>query len=147
MKKNFLLLSGLLVAGWITVIAQGDPIVDSRTQESFKKEFPDAQFVKWTAISDYQVVNFVLLDHRLEAFFSKQGELLETRRDLNYNQLPLAVMKELEKNFPDSDLSEIEEISNTDGTKYILVAETTKRKYKVAATPDGTLSIIERTKK
>jgi hypothetical protein len=124
-----------------------DPIADSKVKESFKKEFPDAQFVKWSATQDYHRVDFVLTDYRLEAFFSKQGELLETHRDLSYNQLPLTVMKELEKNFPDTKFSQIEEISNSSGTKYSLIAETSKRIFKIIATPDGTTSIIERTRK
>ena len=57
------------------------------------------------------------------------------------------VMKELEKNFPDTKFSQIEEISNSSGTKYSLTAETSKRIFKVIATPDGTTSIIERTRK
>lgn len=147
MKKFFLPLSFLLVAGWTTTFAQSESVVNSRAGESFRKEFPGAQFVKWTETQNYQVVDFVLMDYRLEAFFSKQGELLETHRDLNYNQLPLAVMKELEKSFPNANYSEIEEVNNNVGTKYILRVETLKRNYKVVATPDGVVSITERIKK
>ena len=147
MKKFFFLLSSLLVVGVITSTAQMDPVVESRVKESFKKEFPEAQSVKWLGTQEYNRVDFVMKDYRLQAFFSKQGDLIETRRDLSYNQLPLTVMKELEKNYPDTEFSQIEEISNNSGTKYILQAETTKRKFKIIATPDGTLSTTERTKK
>ena len=147
MKKFLLALSFLLVAGGITTFAQSDPFINPEVKQSFNKEFPGAQFVKWTGAQDYHRVDFVLMDYRLEAFFSKQGELIETRRGLNYNQLPLAVMKGLEKNFSDASFSEIEEITNSSGTKYSLRAETTKRKLGLVATPDGTLSIIERIKK
>src|SRR5690242_13434965 len=109
MKKNLLLLSILLVVGVITSTAQMDPIVDSKVKDSFKKEFPEAQSVKWLGSQDYNRADFVMKDYRLQTFFSKQGDLIETRRDLSYNQLPLAVMKELEKNFPNTELSQIEE--------------------------------------
>ena len=147
MKKFLLLLSGLLLIGVITSTAQMDPVVDSRVKDSFKKEFPEAQSVKWLDMQDYNRADFVTNDYRLQAFFSKQGDLIETRRDLSYNQLPLVVMKELEKNFPGAEFSEMEEVSNNTGTKYILRVQTEKRKYKVVATPDGTISITERMKK
>ena len=147
MKKFLLLLSGLLVVGVITTIAQMDPVVDTRVKDSFKKEFPEAESAKWSTTNDYNRVDFVMKDYRLGAFFSKQGDLLETRRDLNYNQLPLTVMKELEKNFPETAFSQIEEISNSSGTKYTLIAETSKKIFKVIATPDGTISVVERTRK
>src|SRR5690242_4864004 len=118
MKKFLLLLSSLLVVGVITSTAQVDPVVDPRVKDSFKKEFPEAQSVKWLNAQDYNRADFIMKDYRLGAFFSKQGELLETHRDLNYNQLPLTVMKELEKNFPGTTFSQIEEISDGSGTKY-----------------------------
>ena len=147
MKKIFLSLSFLVVIGLSTSFAQNASAINSFTEQAFKKEFPGAQFVKWRATSDYNIVDFVLRDHRIEAFFNKQGELLETRRDLNYNQLPLAVMKELEKSFLHANFSEIEEITNNINTKYLVRVETLKRKLKIIATPDGVVSIIERTKK
>jgi hypothetical protein len=147
MKKIFLLLSCLLVVGWITSIAQREPVVDPNVKESFKKEFPEAQFAKWSSTQDYDRVDFVIKDYRLGAFFNKQGDLLETHRDLNYNQLPLAVMKELEKNFPETTFSKIEEISSSSGTKYSLTAENPRKIFKIAATPDGTTSVVERQRK
>ena len=147
MKKIFLLLSSLLVVGVITSTAQRDPSVDPKVKESFKKEFPEAQLLKWSGTPDYNRADFVMKDYRLEAFFSKQGELIETRRDLIYHQLPLTVMKELEKNFPETTFSQIEEISNSSGTKYSLIAEGSKRIFKIVATPDGTTSVVERTRK
>lgn len=147
MKKVLLLLSGLLVAGVITTTAQMDPVVDPQVKESFKKEFPEAQSAKWSGNQDYNRVDFTMKDYRLQAFYNKQGDLIETRRDLSYNQLPLTVMKELEKNYPDTEFSQIEEISDNRGTKYLLRAETAKRKLRIIATPDGTLSTTGRTKK
>lgn len=147
MKKFLLLLSGLLVAGVITATAQMDPVVDQQVKESFKKEFPEAQSAKWSGNQDYDRVDFIMKDYRLQSFFSKQGDLIETRRDLGYSQLPLAIMKELEKNYPGTEFSQIEEISDNRGTKYLLKAETAKRKFRIIATPDGTLSTTGRTKK
>lgn len=147
MKKIFLLLSSLLVVGVITSTAQLDLVVDPKVKESFKKEFPEAQLVKWSGTQDYSRADFIMKDYRLEAFFNKQGELLETRRDLIYHQLPLTVMKELEKNFPETTFSQIEEISNSGSTKYSLIAESSKRIFKIVATPDGRTSVVERIRK
>ncbi len=147
MKKFLLVLSGLLVVGVIMTTAQMNPIADTKVKDSFKKEFPEAQSVKWLDTQEYNRADFVMKDYRLQAFFSKQGDLIETHRDLSYNQLPLSVMKELEKNFPETAFSQIEEISDNNGTKYSLIAESAKKIYKLIATPDGIISIIERTRK
>ncbi|MFI5133976.1 MAG: PepSY-like domain-containing protein [Chitinophagales bacterium] len=147
MKKIFLMLALIATVAATTVFANDDPKVNPRVQESFKKEFPGAQYVKWDKDQDYFKVIFVLADYRAEAWFSTDGELLGTTRDLLYDQLPLAVMKELEKKFPIANATEIKEVTNNYGTLYKLVLEDKKCSYRISATPNGEISVTEKIKK
>lgn len=147
MKKSVVLLSVLLLTGWTIAFAGKDPGVSPRVEAAFKKEFPAAQSVKWIQSQEYHKAVFVLLDYRVEAVFSDEGKLLETKRDLLYHQLPLAVIKELEYRFPGAEITEIKEVNTNGNTTYRLLAETKKRGYRVVATPDGNISITERLKK
>ncbi|HYM93317.1 MAG TPA: hypothetical protein VET23_04205 [Chitinophagaceae bacterium] len=147
MKKNYLMLSLVLGITWTAAFANNDPKLNSRVLESFKKEFPGAQYVKWNDDKDFLKATFVLADYRAEAWFDANGELLGTIRDLLYDQLPLTVMRGVERRFPDASPLEIREITNSNGTLYKLVIESKKRKYNVDATPDGLISVTKKTKK
>jgi hypothetical protein len=147
MKKIFLMLSLIAAVAGTTAFANDDPKVNLRVQESFKKEFPGAQYVKWGKDHDYFKAIFVLADYRAEAWFNTDGELLATTRDLLYDQLPLAVMKELEKKFPSANATEIREVTNSNGTLYKLLLEDKKVKYSISATPNGEVSVTEKIKK
>jgi hypothetical protein len=137
MKKFFLFLSFALIIGMTSAFASNDPNVSARVQQSFKREFPSAEYVTWDKDQDYLKASFVLADYRAEAWFSGDGQLLGTIRDLLYNQLPLAVMKEVDKKFSASNITEIREITNSNGTTYKMVVETRKGKFNISATPDG----------
>jgi hypothetical protein len=137
MKKIFLFVSFAMIVGMTSAFASNDPTVSPGVQQSFKKEFPSAGYVTWGKYQDYLKASFVLADHRTEAWFSADGQLLGTIRDLFYNQLPLAVMKEVDKRFPAANISETREVTNNNGTSYKMVVETRKGKFIVTATPDG----------
>lgn len=137
MKKFFLFLSFAMVIGMTQAFAANDPDVNSKVKQSFKKEFPSAAFVTWDKQQDYFKASFVLNDYRTEAWFSNEGELLGTIRNLLYNELPLAVMRGIETKFPSADILEIREITNSEGTTYKMTATIKKKKFGLSATPNG----------
>jgi hypothetical protein len=136
-----------MIVGVTTAFASGDPTVGPRVQQSFKNEFPQADYVIWGKDQDYFKATFVLNDYRTEAWFSADGELLGTVRNLLYDQLPLSVMRGIEKNYPSACVIEILEITNSDGTVYKMVATDKKGKIGLSATPDGVVMKTGRIKK
>lgn len=137
MKKFFLFLSFAMVIGTASAFAANDPNVNPVVKQSFKKEFPLAEYVSWDKDQDYFKASFVLNEYRAEAWFSEEGELLGTIRTLLYNELPLAVMRGIETKFPTADISDIREITNSNGTTYKMVASTSKKKFGLNASPNG----------
>src|ERR1700704_1165326 len=66
---------------------------------TFQKEFNGATDVKWTEGKDVISASFVLSETRVIAYFDHSGELLGTARSILFNQLPLAVIKEINKRY------------------------------------------------
>ena len=136
MKKIILSLSLLLTTGAAVVFA-AEKKTDPRVQELFKKEFAGAESVQWSTVNGYEKASFVFGGHRAEAYFTTEGELAGSVRDLFYDQLPLAVMKAVDKRFEGADILDVRELANTEGTSYKLVIETKYKKYNLTMSSNG----------
>jgi hypothetical protein len=142
MKKIILSMSMLLTLGAGTLFAMQDP--GPGAEETFRREFAGAEFVKWEVEGDYHRASFVLGGHRAEAYFTKEGELLGSIRDLFYDQLPLAVMKAVDSRFPDADINGLREVGTSDGVTYKMTIEFKNKKYDL--TVDSAGNLVEKTK-
>ena len=147
MKKIFVSLSLLLTAAVSTAFAGIVTRTDPGVEEVFKQEFARAENVNWSQQDNYQKATFVLAGHRVIAYFNEENELAGCIRDIMYDQLPLIVTKAIDKRFPGADMQEVREITNSDGTSYLVRAEVNNKKYKVKITSDGNLTGIEKLKK
>src|SRR5258706_224116 len=130
MKKIFVSLSLMLTVGLTTVLANDEPVSD-KVKESFKKEFVGARSVTWNHIGDYQMALFVFDGHRVEAYFNTEGELEGSVRNLPFDQLPLLVVRSFEKRFTPENIIDILEVSNIEGTSYLLKVETQNKRFLV----------------
>jgi len=119
---------------------------DPEVIEAFKKEFPGAQLVNWTEQGGFQKATFILAGHRSIAYFDQASELVGCIRDLFFDQLPIVVMKAIDKKYPSASFAEVREIHNADGTSYLLTVEFHKKKYKVRLTSEGFFTSIEKIK-
>ena len=96
----------------------------------FARQFAGAEHVKWTAVEDgVTKATFTLAGIRTEAYYSPEGELLGTLRNLFYSQLPLSVMQAVNNKFIGGVVIEIMEITNQEGTSYRVILEQKERKY------------------
>lgn len=147
MKKSIVVLSFLLTAGVASAFTVNDPDPDQKVLEGFKKEFPTAQEVKWTVQEEFDKAIFVLAGRRVIAYFTKQGELEGSVRDIFFDQLPLAVMTTVNKRYPDAGLLEVREINNAEGAHYKLRLEFNGKKLIVRVNPDGSVRSTEKVAK
>ena len=145
MKKIFVSLSLMLVVGLTTVLAN-DETVSDKVKESFKKEFVGATSVKWEKQKDFQTATFVFYDHLVIAYFNADGELLASARNVLFYELPMAVVKSLDKKFPWINPTEMTEVSNTEGTFYKLTIERQKKRYNIKADASGNILRIVKIK-
>src|SRR6186713_3580706 len=111
MKKTFVTLFALLTIGIRVSLA--DPItnVDPKILSAFQKEFSFAKNVKWEEEGNLARVVFLLNDQGITAWYNSDAELVTTARNILYNQLPISIIRSLEKKYAGADLFAITEIN------------------------------------
>jgi hypothetical protein len=139
MKQIFLSLSFMITVGLTTVFASDSTYVNYKTKQSFEKEFAGAESVKWKDLGDYQMASFVLYGYQVEAYFTTSGELEGSARDIPFYQLPLAVIRSLDKRFTGACFTDVHEVSNIEGISYWLTVKTQNKCYRVKTAPSGNL--------
>ena len=144
MKKIFVSMSLLMTVAASTAFANHINRSDPGVEEVFRQEFTGAEHVSWSQQENYQVATFVLAGHRAMAYFNEENELEGCIRDIFYNQLPLTVMKAIDKKYPSADKQEVREIINSDGTSYTLRVELKNKKYKIRVTSSGNITEVEK---
>ncbi len=146
MKKIFVTLCAFLAIGIAASLAGVGPDVDPKILSAFQKEFSFAKDVKWEVKGGFTQVNFSLNDYGVVAWYSADAELIGTARNMLYMQLPLSVIRSLEKNYKEASFSGITEITRDGETFYQVQAETNNKKYLLKASVDGTLFVAKRIK-
>lgn len=147
MKKIFLLLPLLLVVTSITAFSRLHNNVDPRTEQVFKNEFAGAANVIWAKAGDFLKVSFTWADHQAVAYFNTDAELVGCIRGLFFNQLPLTVIRSVERNFKNAVIIEIREITNDEGVSYKLVVEYKNKKHKIRLNSFGDILENQKLKK
>ena len=146
MKKILVTLFAFFTIGVTAAIANKEPNVDPKILAAFQKEFSFAKDVKWEVRGEFTQVKFSLNDYGFVAWYNADAELLSTARNILYMQLPLSVIRSLEKNYNDASISGIVEITRGGETFYQLDAERNNKKYLLKASQDGTLFVVKRIK-
>lgn len=122
MKKRILIGALLLTLGFSNIFANYEETVNHQVMAAFKKEFVNAQDVKWENTKDFVKATFKLNDQVIFAYYSESGERLAISRNIVSNNLPLNLLADLKKNYSGywiSDLFEI--VFNTDTSYYVTV--------------------------
>ena len=146
MKKIILSLF-ILAAGVTSAFANDDTKVSEKVKSAFSKDFSSAKNVTWKQDGEFLKASFTIADMLTNAYYNEDGELLGSARNLSFEQLPLSVIHEFNKRFDGSSVISITEITNGEGTSYRIWAEKDERKFKVSATSQGELAILEKSKK
>jgi hypothetical protein len=114
---------------------------------TFQKEFKGATDVKWNESKETISAAFILNDFRVEAYFSYTGELIGTARNILFNQLPLAVIREVNNRYGSAPVYDITEYNTGDDTFYEMTVELATKKLKVRASQLGALSVQKKIKR
>jgi hypothetical protein len=132
----------MLTAGLATVFANDKTNVPENLKEAFKKEFANAEILKWSDFGEYHVATFILDGGRAEAYFNADNELVGSVREVAFTQLPLVVVRSLNKRFAGADVLSIREITNTEGTSYRIFLETQQKKLYAKVSYNGNASEV-----
>jgi hypothetical protein len=146
MKKYIVSLSVMLGIITTASFANNDPASEEKAKETFKKEFAGAESVIWKEAGEYYRVSFVLLGNPVEAYFNAAGELEGSIRLLSFNELPLTLIKEVNKRFTNADVLDVYEVNNGEGTAYRLTLKSEGKKYRIRMSTDGGITEKEKLK-
>ena len=148
MKKNFLTLSLSLIVISMASFANPGTKEEPRTVLAFNKMFAGATDVKWTQVRDgYSQVAFTWSEHRTLAFFDEKGAFVGSIRGIFFKELPLSVVRSLNKQFNEPVVLQAAEIYNEEGTRYSIEIEYKHKQYNVKYDASGSLIEKTRTKK
>lgn len=115
-------------------------------ESTFQDQFKGATDVKWKEGKEAIKASFALNGFHVEAYFSYTGELMGTARNVLFNQLPLAVIKEINTRYGSAPVYNIIEYNVDSETFYQMTVELPTKKLEVSASSGGEISILKKVK-
>ena len=144
--KKFIIAFGAALTLISTTAFAGDKEKVNPALSTFQNEFKGATDVKWQQGKNVITAGFNFNGLRTEAYFTYDGELLGTARNVLFNQLPLAVIKQIDTRFGTAPVYDIIEFSAGSETFYQMIVELPKKKLEVRATSGGDISVLRKIK-
>ena len=146
MKKTILSLLAFLVIGIAAVMASERADVDPKILSAFQKEFSFAKNAKWEVKENLTQVNFLINDQAVMAWYNSGAELVATARNILYSQLPISVIRALEKEYAGADFFGITEVDHNNETYYQLRADEKNKRYLLKASQSGDIIVLKKIK-
>jgi hypothetical protein len=123
MKKRLLTLALAFTVAIGSAFASNEEGVSSKVISSFKKEFSNAEEVRWESTRDFTKATFTLSGQVMFAYYSEEGELIAVSRNLSVNQLPINLQTELKKEHGQLWISDLFEVAADNDTSYFVTLQ------------------------
>ena len=127
MKKIILGLALFLTIGTAS-FANNDETINQKAEQSFKKDFAQAKDVKWQKSGDLVKATFSLNDKVLFAYYNDGGELVAITRNITTDQLPIALLTSLKKNYSEYWVTDLFEMVSGGQSNYYITLENADHK-------------------
>jgi hypothetical protein len=121
--------------------------VSSTVLDAFKSEFSSAKEVTWTVSRNYYKAAFIFNDQHVFAFYSTEGELMGTTRYISSLDLPVNLQAGLKKAYSNYWISDLFEVSNSEGTGYYITVEDADTKIVLKSTGGENWRLYQKTTK
>ena len=128
MKKSILMWAMMLTMGISSAFANFEETISQRAISSFKKDFTEAQDVKWETNKDFVKATFKMNDQVMFAYYSQEGELMALTRNIVSGQLPINLLSELKKSYSAYWITDLFEVaSSSDASYYVTLQDADTR--------------------
>lgn len=121
--------------------------VSEKVLKAFTTEFTTAKDVEWTIGSNYYMASFLYNEKYVYAYYNEEGELLGLRRNMSSADLPLNLQTSLKKEYTGYWVSDLIEVSKTEGTVYYITLEKGDTKLVLKASGGNSWSHYKKVKK
>ena len=113
----------MLTMGLTSAFANNEEIINQRAVSSFKKDFTNAQDVRWENNRDFVKATFTINDQVMFAYYSQTGDLMAVTRNILSSQLPINLLTNLKKSYGSYWISDLFEVSNSTGASYYVTLQ------------------------
>jgi predicted dehydrogenase len=121
--------------------------VSPKVLASFKSEFSNATDVQWETGSNYFRASFIMNEQNVFAYYDLEGHLLSIARYISSFQLPVNLFSNLKNNYDTYWISDLFEVSNSEGLHYYVTLETADTKLVLRSSNGGDWSQYNKSKK
>ena len=121
--------------------------VNEKVLNAFNTEFANAQQVEWSASADYFKASFALNGQIVSAFYNTDGELMGLTRNIPSTQLPVRLQTSLKRNYDSFWVSNLFEVSNSEGTSYYITLENGDKKIILKSSGNSDWSTYKKDRK
>jgi hypothetical protein len=152
MKKILIALVVTSVLGLSSGYARTEPVdsnikVTETILQSFKKAFPNAEYVRWYRNGDYYVATFNNDMQRLSVYFDESGSIYSTTRFIKTEAVPINALRALEQKY---DLQETDiaamEVSKEARTYYLFSFTKEKVYHIIESDASGNMKLVKKQK-
>ena len=148
MKHRILTLALLLSLSLSNIFANtNEEVVNYKAANSFKKEFTQAQEVKWENGKDFVKATFKMNDQVMIAYYTNGGVLLGVTRNITITQLPINLLTDVKKNHSNTWISDLFEVTTNDETNYYITLEDADQTLVLKSTGSTGWSTFKKQKK
>lgn len=144
MKKMILTLA--IAISSLSVFA-GEANVNEKVLNAFKTEFNSAREVQWTAGANYYMASFIYNEKYVNAYYNEEGELMGLTRNITTADLPFALQANLKNDYSGYWVSDLAEVTKSEGTTYYITLENADTKLVLKAAGGYNWSQYKKTKK
>lgn len=144
--KNIVFVAGFLMI-MMTSWAYPSERVSRKVLTAFKNEFTTAQNVQWETGDNYFKATFTMNEQRIFAFYNVGGELMSIARNISPIQLPVNLFTDLKNEYSKCWISDLFEVSNSEGLHYYVTLETADSKLVMQSSNGGSWSTYSKCKK
>lgn len=145
MKKIVFVLGLLVTVGVCS--AYPSEKVSRKVLTSFKSEFANAKDVEWETGNNYFRAAFTMNEQRIYAFYNVDGEMLSIARYISPVQLPVNLFANLKNEYTKYWISDLFEVSNSEGLHYYVTLETAESKLVMRSSNGGSWSTYSKSNK
>ena len=144
MKKIILMLA-ITLSGFVAFAWEEN--VNTKVLNAFSREFTGAKDVKWTTNKTFYKASFAFNGQYVYAFYQLNGDLMAITRNISSLDLSIKLQSNLKKTYDGYWISELFEVSNSDGTKYYITMETADSKIVLKSNSDGNWNVFKKSTK
>lgn len=145
MKKLFI--AALMVIALSANAFADNTNINTKVLNHFQTQFEGAANVHWKTGESFVKASFTLNDHKMEAFYDVDGELIGTSYTVSKDKLPVRATKTISEKYAAYQVQETIEFDNVrDGLSYYVSLVSEQAKIVLQVSAQGEVSVFKKTR-